>query len=413
MTHGLAFLGLLIFSIIWYRAIWLPSPYVEGAYSDHFTYLNQSFIILSPAGYIGIPSVWEIAINSFGHSFLIALLFRFFEESTFLVIASQIVLISWATICLTHLFLLQANFNRNSKIYEKNNKIAYFQILPGTIIVAGTITKDSLLLFGVALAIASYGELYHRFSLPKFLLLGIGFFLAAMTRVEYAVLLPIVFLISVFFVRFTTKQAVIYSVFLFFGVALLAYLAKMGLLALYDPSPMGLLENLRRVVEKDLLEGHSETSTFLYRLARPFGDSFAARIISVPIAGCMSWFVPFPYILFDYRAILHTSGALANILSLSITITAFRAFAATLHRILRRQASHVETLIAAVVFIYFAANALSQIPMPRYRLPFDWAIMFFFAMVSKPSRPFQHGLLISLILASIAHMLYYALGGGT
>lgn len=396
--------------IIWYRGIWLVSPYVTDSASDHFTYLQQSLIISDMGNGTWIPSTSNIAINAYSHTFLIAFLFRMLGQSGFLIIALQVIFVSWSAICLLHLFAARYRKFEPGLYADNTPKIALaFYVMPYTIFTAGIITKDTFVLFGISITLVAFYELNQRgFSLRIPIVLIVGLLITIISRLGHTIALLASFFVLTVLFRKKLKSIVLVSIIILGGGILTIWAAQSGMLAIYDQSTTGVLNTIVSSLRSGPLSYYPESS-LIYRLSHPIGEGRLASLLSFPLAGAATWFIPFPFFFSDYRAVLHTSSALSNVASLAIFVGSFNPLKATFFRVLKNRSNFIDSLMLSFISFMFLAIALSATPLARYRLPFDWAMLYFFFSQRNLGRSIGLGLYVALLLVALSHLLYYAI----
>ena len=127
-------LVLMLLAVMWYRVFWLRSIYVESALSDHFTYLRQAEILEAEP----MRLMW--VMNSIGMSLVISWLFRWFEASSFYIVALNAALLSWAAA-----FLVGLSVRSDLRSGRRGDSFVglSFQVLPLSVLLAGLISKDA------------------------------------------------------------------------------------------------------------------------------------------------------------------------------------------------------------------------------------------------------------------------------
>jgi hypothetical protein len=408
---GATFIVFICVSMVWYRAILMPSPYITSAMSDHFTYLNEAFEMLRPHGGIELPGIGYASLSDFGYPLTLAVLLQSFGATSFFPIATNAFFVCGATICVMHLYL-RRHEKRDSAPGAMAGWISLFQVLPLAILTAGAILKDSLVLFGVALAITAFYEATERRSPIAYLLMTIGIFIVLLGRVAHGVAVMATFLLFFASARMTARRAASMSLVVIAGVVVAVWAAKSGLLVLQDASSQGLATRIAQPFEGGPMH-ENLPSSFIYRLTHPFGDSLFGQCVALPLVGGVSWFVPFPFVQFDYQVVLNTPQAVANMISLTLLMASWGAIKEAGLRLWRRhECFPVDRLMFMALVVFFIATAMSQTPIARYRMPFDMLVLYFLFSQPKVGRAIRRAIPVVVMLAVAAHLLYYSKGGG-
>ena len=393
----------LALTAVYYRLIWMPSPTVFV--SDHFVYLGQSYLLLDTIREAQLPTVQDFQMNSVGTSLMMAALFLAFEPSSLLVVVTQSTLLAWSVLCLVSLFVSAWPNMPKEQRFLACQTLAIFLLLPASIGIAGCFTKDSLALVGVALSLAGGYGIFSRPTWKNALLLATGISITLLARPTFAGGILGIFALFVAFQTFTLRKMLVGAVALACAGLIVYKIADTGILGLEGSSTGELLSHTSDRLKRGKLE--SEKGSQLRSVGRLLGDSLPARIVTIPLTGFCSWFVPFPFWFRD--DLLHKTSPLINIPSLTLFLACCPIIWRITLRTLRRRANSVCVLMIIAALVFFSACALSQIPQPRYRFTFDWVIIFFFALDGY--RRLKPAFAICLAMVLMAH-LWYLYGGG-
>ncbi len=363
--------GLILGAMVWYCFFWLPSPYVTQGWSDHFTYLDAALDYTAgrrPDFLTGSPLVGSEP-NVRGTPWFIAILFESFGESTFYVIAVNALCLGWAALCLGRIHEAHI-LDRQQQWASGRDGIRpmWFATTPVAWLTAGIVTRDSFVLLGIALVLVGlFGNRRQAFFL-RWSVIAVGTVLIGLNR-PLSLMLVVAALVAVAILSWRPPMG---------ALGLCVALSAGVLLTIFGLRTFGEEEWLSWQDRSGIAREHA-TSRFLGVLVNLASYGAVGALVSMLLGGFASWWVPFPLLVDDQRWSYHLFAGVGNIVSLAVAMAASSALVDTVRRVMARKATPPEAAALAIVVATYGMVGLSPAPIPRYRLPLDWAMFFFLA----------------------------------